>query len=282
MSALIAFMQNNWETLVAFFFIPLAAALITALTAAPLGNLLIWRRLVYFGETIAHSSLLGIALSLLLGLPPYLGIWVITLAIVLLLYFLRRHTRSDGNTILGSLSHLALACGYIIISRLENIRTDLTVYLFGDILATQAGDLLLILILAVAVLTLLYLLWQPLILITLSSDIANAELKNSAGYDFLFLLLLGLFIGFMAQFFGLLLVIALLIIPANTASRLARTPEQSVIIAAAIAAFSALAGTALAWWQDWPPSPSIVLITGIFYLASLPALVRRTFQAKGF
>ena len=269
-------------TIISFILVPWLAAMITALAAAPLGNLLCWRRLVYFGETVAHSSLLGIAASLLLGIPPYIGIWIITLAIVLMLHFLRRHTRSDGNTILGSLSHLALAAGYIIISRLENIRTDLTAYFFGDILATQTQDLILILILSFATLATLRILWQPLILMTLSADIASAEQPKSALYDFIFLLLLGLFIGFMAQFFGLLLVIALLIIPANTASRLAHTPEQSVAIAAIISAISATIGTALAWWQDWPPSPSIVLFTGLFYLASLPVGARQLLKGKGF
>ncbi|MDO5090426.1 MAG: metal ABC transporter permease [Cardiobacteriaceae bacterium] len=269
-------------TLIAFILVPWLAALATAIAAAPLGNLLIWRRLVYFGETIAHSALLGIAASLLLGIPPYLGIWGITLAIVLTLHHLRRHTQSDGNTILGSLSHLALAAGYIIISRLEHIRTDLTAYFFGDILATRSHDLILILILSIATLLTVRKLWQPLILMTLSPDIASAENKHSARHDFCFLLLLGLFIGFMAQFFGLLLVIALLIIPANASSRLAQTPEQSVLLAALISALSATLGTALAWWQDWPPSPSIVLFTGLFYLASLPAASRQLLKAKGF
>lgn len=274
--------MTDLNTFIAFILIPWFAALMTGICAAPLGNLLCWRRLVYFGETVAHSALLGIALSLMIGLPPYIGIWCITLLIVLLLYFLRRHTRTDGNTILGSLSHLALAAGYILISRLEHIRTDLTAYFFGDILATQGSDLLLILFIVITTLGVLYKLWQPLILMTLSPDIANAEMKRSPWYDFIFLLVLGLFIGFMAQFFGLLLVIALLIIPANAASRLARTPEQSVIIAAAISAISATAGTALAQWQDWPPSPSIVLITGLFYLVSLPTAAHRALREKGF
>lgn len=271
------------EIFIPYILIPWLATTATALAAAPLGNLICWRRLVYFGETVAHSALLGIALSLILGLPPYIGIWCITLAIVLLLHLLRRHTKSDGNTILGSLSHLALAGGYIIISRLENIRTDLMGYFFGDILATQAHDLIPIACIVLLVLIALKKLWQPLILVTLSPDIANAEIRHLARYEFAFLLLLGLFIGFMAQFFGLLLVVALLIIPANAANRLAHTPEQSVKIAAAIAILSISAGIALAWWRDWPVSPSIVLFTGIFYLASLPGAGARIFRpAKDF
>ena len=266
-----------------YILIPWLAASAAALVSAPLGNLICWRRLVYFGETVAHSALLGIALSLLIGLPPTLGIWLITLSIVLLLFFLRRHSKSDGNTILGSLSHLALACGYIIISRLENIRTELLGYFFGDILATQGADL--VPIFAIVILTLIVLakLWHALLLMTVSTDSANAEIKHLPRYEFAFLLLLGLFIGFMAQFFGLLLVIALLIIPANTANRIARTPEESVIIAAAIALIATSAGIALAWWRDWPVSPSIVVVTGVFYLFSLlPGISRLLPVQKDF
>lgn len=160
-------------TFTAYILIPWLATAATALATAPLGNLICWRRLVYFGETVAHSALLGIALSLLLGLPPYIGIWCITLTIVILLHLLRRHTKSDGNTILGSLSHLALATGYILISRLENIRTDLMGYFFGDILATQAHDLVPIVLIVLITLITLVKLWQPLILVTLSPDIAK-------------------------------------------------------------------------------------------------------------
>lgn len=264
----------------AYILIPWLATTLASLAAAPLGNLLCWRRLVYFGETIAHSALLGIALSLILGLPPYIGIWCITLAIILLLYTLRRRTHSDGNTILGSLSHLALALGYILISRLENIRTDLLGYFFGDILATQTPDLIAIALITAIALSALKILWKPLILATLSPDIANAEIRHFARYELAFLLLLGLFIGFMAQFFGLLLIIALLIIPANTANRIARTPEQSAWLAAAIAILSITAGIALAWWRDWPVSPAIVLFTGIFYILSLFPASSAIFRPK--
>lgn len=264
----------------AYILIPWLATAATALAAAPLGNLLCWRRLVYFGETVAHSALLGIALSLILGLPPYIGIWCVTLAIVLLLHILRRRTQSDGNTILGSLSHLALAGGYIIISRLENIRTDLLGYFFGDILATRTHDLIAIAVIVLLALLALKILWKPLILVTVSADIANAEIRHLPRYEFAFLLLLGLFIGFMAQFFGLLLVIALLIIPANAANRLAQTPEQSAAFAAAISLVSITAGIALAWWRDWPVSPAIVLFAGVFYLAGLIPAVQKIFDRK--
>jgi len=116
------------------------------------GALIGWRRLVYFGEALSHASLLGIALALWLGLPPAIGIWSITLLLVLLLYLIERSGRENPSNILGSLSHIALALGYLVMSQMENVRTDLLAYLFGDILATEAHDLVAIAIAAAVLL----------------------------------------------------------------------------------------------------------------------------------
>ena len=175
--------------------IPWLCALITGIIAAPIGALIAWRRLVYFGEALSHASLLGIALALKSGLPPVVGIWSITLLLVLLLHLIERSGRENPSNILGSLSHIALALGMVLLSTMENIRTDLINYLFGDILATGAGDLANITIVALIGGALLYRLWQPLILMTISPAIARTEHPRARHYDLAFLLLIGLFIG---------------------------------------------------------------------------------------
>ena len=106
---------------------------------------------------------------------------------------------------------------------------------------------------------------------TISPAIARTEHPRARHYDLAFLLLIGLFIGTTVQYFGLLLVIALLIIPANTANRLAKTPEQSAALAAALAALSTTLGTVLAWTADLPLSPAIISIAGGLYFAVLIA-----------
>ena len=254
-----------------FILIPWLCALITGTIAAPIGALIAWRRLVYFGEALSHASLLGIALALKSGLPPAAGIWGITLLLVALLYFIEKSGRENPSNILGSLSHIALALGMLLLSTMDNIRTDLINYLFGDILATDAGDLANIGIVAVIACAVLYRLWQPLILMTISPAIARSEHPHARHYDLAFLLLIGLFIGTTVQYFGLLLVIALLIIPANTANRLAKTPEQSAALAACLAALATTLGTALAWTADLPVSPAIISIAGGLYFAVLIA-----------
>ena len=260
---------NNLMFFYQYILIPCLCALTTATAAAPIGALIGWRRLVYFGEALSHASLLGIALALWLGLPPAVGIWSITLLLVLLLHLIERSGRENPSNILGSLSHIALALGYLVMSQMENVRTDLLAYLFGDILATTPRDLVTIAIAAVVSLLTLRALWQPLILMTTSPAIAKTEYPASDKYDLVFLLLIGLFIGTTVQYFGLLLVIALLIVPANTANRLAKTPEQSATIAAVLAAIATICGFILAYNADLPVSPAIIGVAGILYFAVL-------------
>ncbi|MBV7434645.1 metal ABC transporter permease [Cardiobacteriaceae bacterium TAE3-ERU3] len=253
-----------------FVLIPSLCALTASCACAPLGCLLCWRRLIYFGEALAHSSLLGIALSLYFDWPLAIGIWAITFILVIALYLLKYRSNQDSNNILGTLSHFALALGVLLISSMEGIRTDLMSYLFGDILATTGTDLIIIAGVTFVSLLLLRLIWQKLLLLTINPMLAYSENTNLHLIELLYLLILGTFIGVMVQYFGLLLIIALLIIPANTANRLAKTPEQSVVIALIIGLSATAAGTALAWQFDFPVAPSIVSIAGILYFLSLP------------
>lgn len=263
--------------IVEFFLIPLLCALFASSACAPLGCLLCWRRLIYFGETLSHSALLGIALSLYFQFPMAIGIWSISLMLIITLYLIQQHSQEDSNNILGTLSHFALAIGVLLISRLENIRTDLMGYLFGDLLATTRQDLIIIAIVTIITLLLLRLIWKPLILLTINRELAYSETQHAARIELLFLLILGTFIGIMVQYFGLLLVIALLIIPANTANRLATTPEHSVIIALTTSLSATILGTLLAWQQDLPVAPAIVSIAGALFFLAIPiAHLRRT------
>lgn len=249
-----------------FILLPYLAAIFTAFLSAPLGSLMSWQRLTYFGEAIAHCSLLGVAIGLYFDLPIYLGIWLISFLLVILLWLIKKRGDNENNSILATISHIALSLGVIVISQMENVRTDLTSYLFGDILSITLKDLIIISIFILFGLIIIKKIWSKLILLTVSPEIAQAEITNANLYDAIFLTLLALFIGLMAQYFGLLLVIALLIIPANAGAKIAKTPENSVFFAITIALTAITIGMLLAFKADFALSPSIVLIAGIIYL----------------
>src|SRR5690606_7956560 len=113
----------------------LAAALALAVVAAPLGALVIWNRMAYFGETVSQASLIGIALGLFLGIDITLPVIAVTLAVAGLLILLSRQKIVPLDAILGLMHHGALALGVILTLSLSGPAVDLMGYLFGDIFA---------------------------------------------------------------------------------------------------------------------------------------------------
>lgn len=254
-----------------YLFYPSLCAALTGISAAPFGCLLIWRRLVYFGEALAHSSLLGISLAYVFDLPLLACVWPLTMLMVWLLFVIERRSGQDSNNILGTLSHIALALGMIVFASLENIRGDLLSYLFGDLLACHQRELFQLSAVDALLCLLLFFLWKRLILLTLNRDFAACEIQHSAWIEIAFLILLATYITFAVQYFGLLLIVALLIIPANTANLLAHSPEQSIFIAALCGLLATALGMTLAWYGDLPAAPAIVVGTALLYFAALLA-----------
>jgi zinc transport system permease protein len=140
-----------------FLWRALAAGLGVALVAGPLGCFIVWRRMAYFGDSLAHSALLGVALGLALHFDLTLGVLVSSAALALLLALRQRRLASD--TLLGILAHSGLALSLVVLSFFETLRLDLMSYLFGDVLAVSGSDLLWIYggdLVALAVLALLW------------------------------------------------------------------------------------------------------------------------------
>ncbi|MGA3305921.1 MAG: metal ABC transporter permease, partial [Stellaceae bacterium] len=111
-----------------------------AAVAGPMGSFVVWRRLAYFGDTLSHSALLGVALGLLLGINLNLAVVVLCLGLALLLVMFERQRLLESNTLLGILSNSALSLGLVVLAFMETVRIDLMGYLFGDILAVTNAD----------------------------------------------------------------------------------------------------------------------------------------------
>jgi zinc transport system permease protein len=255
----------------AFFLRALLAGLGVALIAAPLGCFVVWRRMAYFGATLAHSALLGIALGILLGVSPTLGIAASAVAIALIVVAFERQRLIGSDTLLGILAHSGLAIGLVALSFIEGVRVDLMAFLFGDVLAVSARDLAWIAGGGLAVLGLLALIWRPLLAITLQEELARAEGVRVAPVQLAFMLSLALTIAIAMKVVGILLIVSLLIIPPATARPFARTPEQMALLAAALGALSAVGGllASLAW--DTPSGPSIVVVATVLFALGLAA-----------
>jgi zinc transport system permease protein len=255
-----------------FFTRALVAGIGLALTAGPLGCFIVWRRMAYFGDTMAHSALLGIALAFLLEIDLTVGVFIIAALVSLALIGLQKRGGLSADALLGILSHSALALGLVIIAFMSWVRVDLMSFLFGDILAVSKTDIAFIWVGGAAVLGILAWLWRPMLAATVSDEIALAEGMAPERTRLIFMLLMALVIAIAMKLVGVLLITSLMIIPAATARRLAVTPEQMAVLASIIGALAVTTGLFGSLKFDTPSGPSIVvaalglfLLTMIFY-----------------
>lgn len=203
--------------------------MILSLLSAPLGAFVVWRKMSYFGDTLSHSSLLGVALGLLLEVNPYFAVIVIVLLLAFLLVWLETYTTFSADTLLGIIAHSSLSLGVVAIALMDNVRVDLVSYLFGDILAVDYHDLYWIIGGATIVLFILIRFWKPLLATTISTELAQVEGINTRKMQIILMLMTALTIALSMKFVGALIITSLLIIPAATARRFATTPEQMVV-----------------------------------------------------
>ena len=249
-----------------------------ALVVGPLGCFIVWRRMAYFGETLAHSALLGIALGFWIDLKFTLDLTLNTLVIqatlavciglALLLVILQAQNRLATDTLLGILAHSALSLGLVTLAFLqsEGLRISLDAYLFGDLLAVTQSDLYWIYGGGGLILLSLGFIWQSLLSITIHEELAQVEGIPVTWIRLAFMLIVALVIAIAMKIIGILLITSLLIIPAATARRFAHTPEQMAIFASLVGCIAVALGLYMSWHWDTPTGPSVVLAASLLFI----------------
>jgi zinc transport system permease protein len=245
------------------------AGFLLALAAGPLGSFVVWRRMSYFGDTLAHASLLGVAFGLLLNISPFYAVIAITLLLSLLLVWLERRPHLAIDTLLGIFAHSALSLGLVVVSLMSNVRVDLMAYLFGDLLSVTPTDLYTIGAGVAIVLAVLAFYWRSLLSMTISPELAQVDGVNIQRTKMVLMLVTALTIGVAMKFVGALIITSLLIIPAATARRFARSPEQMAGIAILVGILAVTAGLTFSAWYDTPAGPSVVLGASLMFMLSM-------------
>ena len=240
-----------------------------ALLAGPLGCFIVWRRLAYFGDTLSHSALLGVAMALLLNMNITLTVFVISVAVSMLLILLQRRASLSSDALLGLLAHATLAVGLVVLAFMTWVRVDLMGFLFGDILAISVNDIAIIWGGGLIVLALVSFIWKPLLASTVSYEIAVAEGLRPDLANFLFMVLMAGVIAISMKIVGVLLITALLIIPAATARRFSGNPEIMAVMASILGAASVWLGLEGSLKWDTPAGPSIVVAALAFFIISV-------------
>ena len=244
-----------------------------ALVAGPLGCFVVWRRMAYFGATLSHAALLGVALGLLVGIDPMLGVGVFCVCLAVLLVGLERQRLLASDTLLGIMAHATLALGLILFGLMEHLRVDLMAYLFGDVLAIGTGDLVLLYAVTAVIAGILALIWRPLLSATVHEELAAVEGVRVVRVRLVFTVMIAAAIAVGMKVVGILLIVSLLIIPAAAARHISATPERMAVAAVAVGALSVLLGLASSLQWDLPAGPAIVLAASLIF--ALLAVARR-------
>ena len=237
------------------------AGIMLACAAGPLGSFVVWRRMSYFGDTLAHASLLGVAFGLLLDVNPFYAVIAVTLLLAGGLVWLEKRPQLAIDTLLGIMAHSALSLGLVVVSLMSNIRVDL--------LAVTPEDLISIAIGVVIVVAILFWQWRNLLSMTISPDLAFVDGVKLQRVKLLLMLVTALTIGVAMKFVGALIITSLLIIPAATARRFARTPEQMAGVAVLVGMVAVTGGLTFSAVYDTPAGPSVVLCAALLFILSM-------------
>jgi zinc transport system permease protein len=254
----------------------LTGGIILAAMLGPLGSFVVWRRMAYFGDTIAHSALLGVALSLLTegSVPMTAAIFLVAVAVAFILSRYSRDARFHADTLLGILAHSALALGLVLVALNHHVQVDVNAFLFGDVLAIDWLDVMVLAALALVVAVVLATQWRPLMMATIDPAIAQVEGVNVVRQQLIVTVLLAAVIAVAIKITGVLLITALLVIPAAAARTLAKAPLQMALFASVIGMLSVAGGLFASLQVDAPSGPMMVVAASVLFV-SCSVLKRR-------
>lgn len=248
----------------------LLAGLLVVLVAGPLGCVVVWRRMAYFGDALAHSALLGTSLAIMFDINPFIGVMLIGVVLSVLLVRLQVSKELSSDAILGILSHGALAAGLVMLAVMQGNgqRINLMAYLFGDILSVSWDYLIGLSVICALVLAVMAKLWQAMLAVAVHEELARSEGVAVDRVRLIFMLLMAVVVAVAMKIVGIILITALLIVPAASARRFATSPEAMAIGAMVFGLLSVLGGVFASMQWDTPAGPSIVLASVVLFFVS--------------
>ena len=252
------------------FLLPaLLGGMALAIITAPVGCFLIWNRMAFYGDAVAHGAMPGITLGILIGTGSGAGVLLTGGGMALLLLWLERRQFLAQDTLLGVLSHTALAGGLVLLAANQSLSFNLHAVLLGDILALTEEYAIRTLVIVAGLCVIIFWLWRPLLLIVLQESLAMVDGLPVLRIKILFLMTVAATVAIGIQMVGVLLIAALLIIPPATARVFASTPEKMVLLAILFSEIAMAGGIACSLQLDLPTGPCIVLSSSLLFTGSL-------------
>jgi zinc transport system permease protein len=248
----------------------LVAAVLTGAVCGVLGFFVVLRRLAFVGVGISHSALGGVAIGLALGFDPLVSAALFSTAVALGIAQTSQRARLSEDAVIGVFFSAAMALGVVLFSLEGSAQQDLFGFLFGNVLAVSAPELLALAAGSLATLLVLAFFFRDLLFVAFDEESARAYGHRVGGLHALLLVLIAATVVLGVRLVGVLLVQALLVIPAATAALWARNYRSQIAVSAGLGVTCGVSGLALSYTLDWPPGATIVLLASLFFLASLP------------
>jgi len=244
----------------------LLGGLLTGLLGGLLGGFAILRQLSFFSDALGHSALLGITLGILLNINPVLVLLPFAVLFGLGVTYLLERTRLSTDALLNVIYSSSLALAVIALTFIKRYRGNLTQFLFGDILAVRATDLLLSFLLLLVCAGFLGLTLRTQMLLTLHEPLAKSQGIAVQTQRIWFVIVLSLVVGVSIKAIGVLLVSAFIVIPACTARLLSQRFTSYILLSTGLGALSAVTGMGLSAALNLPSGPSIVVTQAALFL----------------
>jgi zinc transport system permease protein len=250
----------------------LLAGLLASLGCGVIGPYVVVKRIGFLAGGIAHSVLGGVGAALYYGADPLLGALAAAILAALLIGWVKRNWRTQEDTLIGALWAIGMAAGVLFMARTPGYGTDLMSYLFGNILLVPERELWFMAALDLVLLLIAWLFHRQFLAVAFDEEFAELRGVPVTAFYLLLLCLVAVTVVLLIQVVGLILVIALLTLPAAIASHYVHTLGRMMVLATLAGAAFAVGGLTLAFQYDLPGGATIVLLTGAGYVvASLAA-----------
>ena len=256
----------------------LLAGIGVSIPCAILGVFLVLRRDAMIGHGLAHVTFAGVALGLLLSVAPLLVTLGVSVASALGILKLKEKAGLHGDTAIGIVSSLGMALGILLVSLAGSFNVDLFGYLFGNVLAIDPEEVWLSLLLAAGVLATTILFYQEFFFLTFDPESARTSGIRVRRLESLMAVLAAVTIVLGMKVVGILMVSSLLVIPAAASLQIARSFKQALVFAAILAGGATIGGLVISYYLDWPPSGTIVALSGLLFL--LLFLMRKSLRQR--
>jgi len=264
-------MREFFSALSGFQFMQYAvlACVLSSLACGIVGSYVVVKRISFLTGGIAHAVLAGMGIAYFFGAAATAGAVVAALLTAVFIGWIKLRWQQDEDVLIAAFWSVGMAIGILFIAKTPGYNSDLMAYLFGNILLVSANDLLLMAVLDVLVLGIVFAFYKQFLAIAFDEEFARIRGVNVEGFYILLLCMVALTIVLLIQIVGLVLVMALLILPAASALQFSNSIPPMMLLAVILSLLITSSGLFLSYQLDLPSGATMIVLAGLVYLVSV-------------